>query len=486
MTSEILPRTAQTDREPPPGCSLDERAAHIQPHRETVRMTNDVILKAGFFGCAHAGYGMRGMARKHPAGPNIREVDGYVTYELVQRDMISKGVDCQINGGDGFHVHHPSVRAVNEERRVDALRIAAGIPAVVNTGNHDAGAGTSVSAAALLHQPDLGRLAVFPDPGRAVDDLIGPQPGYYEVHQPIPDVPFYLHVVSHNGLDPRLPERGIIVDPQPIEGGVNILVSHGIFSADGRLFGADDRHGAERVIPEEWVNRGWDQSILSDYHTPGPIPGFGPDDGRERGQVWMTGSLIGRGFSDEICARGWLLLELTTDGRVTVTPQYVWRRPQIDFDTIDARGKTIEQINTIIRERLAESDWWDDESAEISGDGGYILRQKISYTTGGQRHGLRALAGEWAAAAGRAAYWAFAWEHPLPGDGGPRLATEPETRTGSDHRRRTVDLAQAFTDRTDEGRLGAMLRAMAEDIRTPVIAHAHRALAELAPAEESA
>ncbi|GAA3143289.1 hypothetical protein GCM10020255_020610 [Rhodococcus baikonurensis] len=107
----------------------------------------------------------------------------------------------------------------------------------------------------------------------------------------------------------------------------------------------------------------------------------------------MTGSLIGRGFSDEICARGWLLLELTTDGRVTVTPQYVWRRPQIDFDTIDARGKTIEQINTIIRERLAESDWWDDESAEISGDGGYILRQKISYTTGGQRHGLRALAG---------------------------------------------------------------------------------------------
>ncbi|GAA3143279.1 hypothetical protein GCM10020255_020600 [Rhodococcus baikonurensis] len=93
------------------------------------------------------------------------------------------------------------------------------------------------------------------------------------MHQPIPDVPFYLHVVSHNGLDPRLPERGIIVDPQPIEGGVNILVSHGIFSADGRLFGADDRHGAERVIPEEWVNRGWDQSILSDYHT-GSDPRF--------------------------------------------------------------------------------------------------------------------------------------------------------------------------------------------------------------------
>ncbi|WP_137726334.1 hypothetical protein [Prescottella subtropica] len=446
-------------------------------------MNNDVVLKAGFFGCAHAGYGMRGMARKHPSGLNIREVDGYITYELVQQDMIAAGVDFQVNGGDAFHVHHPPVRAVNAERRTDALRITAGIPAIVNTGNHDVGAGTSVSAAALLHQPELGRYAVFPDAGRPDSDMIGPVPGYYEVHQPLPDVPLYLHVVSHNGLDPRLPERGITIDPQPIEGGVNILVSHGIFSADGRLFGADDRHGAERVVPEEWANRGWDQSILSDYHTPGPIPGFGPADGRERGQVWMTGSLIGRGFSDDICARGWLLLELTKDGRVTVTPRYVWRRPQIDFDTIDARGKTIDEINQIVRERLATQDWWDDESAEVTGDGGHILRQKISHTTNAQRHGIRALAGEWAAAAGRAAYWAFAWEDPLPNDFGFRAATDTSAGGDTGGRPRNADLAQAFTDRLEEGRVGAVLRNLVDDVRGPVITHTQRALQNLAPTD---
>ncbi|APE12782.1 hypothetical protein BO226_25945 (plasmid) [Rhodococcus sp. 2G] len=172
-------------------------------------MNNNVVLKAGFFGCTHAGYGMRGMARKHPSGLNIREVDGYVTYELVQRDMIASEVNFQVNGGDTFHVHHPPVRAVNAERRIDALRITAGIPAIANTGNHDGGAGTSVSAAALLHQPELGRCAVFVDPARPDDDMFGPVPGYYEVHQPVPEVPLFLHVVSHSGLDPRLQERGI-------------------------------------------------------------------------------------------------------------------------------------------------------------------------------------------------------------------------------------------------------------------------------------
>ncbi|WAL49570.1 MULTISPECIES: hypothetical protein [Rhodococcus] len=446
-------------------------------------MNNNVVLRAGFFGCTHAGYGMRGMARKHPSGLNIREVDGYVTYELVQRDMIASEVNFQVNGGDTFHVHHPPVRAVNAERRIDALRITAGIPAIANTGNHDVGAGTSVSAAALLHQPELGRCAVFVDPARPDDDMFGPVPGYYEVHQPVPEVPLFLHVVSHSGLDPRLQERGIEIDPRPISGGVNILVSHGIFSADGRLFGADDRHGAERLVPEEWADRGWDQTILSDYHTPGPIPGFGPADGRERGQVWMTGSLIGRGFSDDICDRGWLLMELTEDGRVTVTPRYVWRRPQIDFDVIDARGKTIDDINLIVRERLASQDWWDDESAELTGDGGYILRQKIAHTTNAQRHGIRALAAEWAVAAGRAAYWAFAWEDPLPNNHGSSALERTSRQHNNESRPRSLDLAHVFTERLDQGRIAAILRGMAEDIRKPVIARTQQMLHELTPTD---
>jgi hypothetical protein len=458
-------------------------AAAQLPQLPVIPLDLDVVLRIAFIGCAHLGYRMSGMRRTHPSGLNIREVDGYVTHEIVYNEILASGAAAISNGGDLFHVHHPSMRAINEAKRVDSQRAAAGIPEIDNGGNHDNGASSTISAIASVHQPELGRYGVFPDPGRPAEEMVGPHPGYYEVHQPIPEIPLFLHVVSHNGLDPKLADRGINIDPQPIPDAVNILVSHGIFSADGRLFGADDRHGAERVIPEEWATRGWDQSILSDFHTPGPIPGFGPADGRERGQVWMTGSLIGRGFSDELCSRGWLMVDLTRDGRVTVTPRYVWKRPQIDFDTIDARGKTVEEINGIVRTRLAADSWWDEESASLTGDGGYLLRQKIANATPAQRHGIRALAGEWAEAAGRAAFWKVDWDNPLSGAESQK-AKDPNSAAPTPGQPRTINWAQELANRTTEGRVGATLAGMPDDLRTAVLRTTDSMLASLVPADQ--
>lgn len=418
----------------------------------------------GFFGCTHLGYGMKGMNRRHPSGQNLRVVDGFTAHELIIKDMLAAGVNGLVDGGDLFHVEHPPVRAVNAALRVDDLRVdaaadtASPIWRITNGGNHDNGASTNLSAVSHIHRPHLHSRSVFPDPGRQPEDQVGPWPGFYEVHQPDPDLALYIHVVSHNGLDAGLADRGIVIDPQPVDGGVNLLVSHGIFSADGRLFGADDAHGAHRVIPEDWANRGWDQVLLSDYHTLSPIPGFGPEDGRDQGQVWMTGSALRRGFSDEPCGRGWLEVTLDDTGRVTVTPRTIWQRPQVDFPAIDAREHTTEQIDELIRQRLSAQQMWDEESEKLTGDGGFILRQTITHTTPQQRRALAVSRAAWAGAARDAAYWSADYTHPLTASSAdgyePDVVPDPATRRS---------LLQEFEERKNYGKMGAVLRDIASD-----------------------
>lgn len=436
------------------------------------------MYKLAVMGCQHLGYAQKGMNRTID-GVNMREVDGYIAHNQIIDAALAEGVDGIFDGGDLSHVEHPSNRTINEAIKADNKRVealgSAGEPVwrITNGGNHDNGASAHLSAVSHIHRSHLGSRAVFPEDDKPTAEQIGPYPGFYEVHQPDPNLDLYLHVVSHNGLDPKLAERGIIIDPQPIDGAVNLLFSHGIFSADGRLFGAEDRHGALRVIPEEWANRGFDQLLLSDYHTPGPIPGFGEDGGRQRGQVWMTGSAVRRGFSDEESPRGWLLVTLHDDGRITVELRTIWQRPQVEFPPIDARTMSAENIDELVRERLAKQDMWDEESAQLTGDGGYILRQRITHTTPHQRRVLASSRREWAAAAHDAAYWSADYTKPLSvtvderhqdndeedntDEGGfaSHIAKAPQSR----------NLEKAFQKRRETGQVGATLRTLAMNDR---------------------
>lgn len=438
----------------------------------------------GVLGCQHLGYRQPHMNRLHASGLNLREVDGYTAHRLAYEDMLAAGVNGIVDGGDLYHVAEPDTEAINAALRVDDLRVDASgddgplIWRVNNGGNHDNGSGRHRSAVATLHRPHLGCFAVFPDPTRPQFEAVTPHPGYYEIHQPDPDVPLYLHMVSHNGLDPKLADRGIVVDPRPIDGGVNILFAHGIFAADGRMFGADDRHGAERVIPADWVERDFDQYLLSDYHTLGPIPGFGPEDGYERGQVWETGSALRRGYSDDPCGRGWLKVTLTDDGRVTVEPQYIWQRPQVDFEPLDAAELSVEDIDAEVRARLASQQLWDEESAELTGDGGYIVRQRILNASTNQKPALRAAALEWAALADTAAYFTVSYINsvvlkPRPDD---RAADRP---AGA----RVTSYADELTRRLDSGgQVDRALQAMTAEVRKKVIARTTAVLTDLHPA----
>lgn len=456
--------------------SIESLVPHTErPDRNTQYMTsNELIFRAGFLGCAHLGYRMADMARLHSSGLNLREVDGYLTHDTVYRDMIASGVQLIVDGGDTFHYSSPTPRAISEAIKADDLRVDSRINSIRNTGNHDVGSGTTVSAVASIHRPALGSHGVFPDHDRIEDQKFGPHPGLYEIHQPDPDVPLYLHVVSHPGLDPNLRTKGIVIEPEPVAGGVNILMAHGIFAADDRLFGACDRHGPTRLIPADWVNRGFDASILSDYHTPGPIPGFGPDDGRHTEQVWMTGSLIGRGFADDLCDRGWLQVDITADGAVNITQRTVWKRPQMDFDVIDCENRTVDQINEIIRSRLAASDWWDRQTAEITGDGGWILRQRIRGANPTQRHGIRSLAEEWVVAAGRAAYWGYTFENTDAAAAAPKENSRSIGRRGA-----TINYLNDFADRTDAGRVGAVFAGLPGEIREQALKRVTGLLADV-------
>lgn len=430
------------------------------------------MYKIAVWGCQHLGYGGKGLNRTIN-GVNLREVDGYIAHNQMMDAALAEGVNGIVDGGDLFHVEHPSNRAVNEaimadNKRVDASDNSEPIWRITNGGNHDNGASSRVSAVSHIQRSHLDSRSIFPELDKPAIDQVGPFPGYYEVHQPDPNIELYLHVVSHNGLDPQLADRGIIIDPQPIEGAVNLLFAHGIFSADGRLFGADDRHGATRVIPEEWANRNFDHLLLSDYHTPGVIPGFGSDGGRERSQVWMTGSAVRRGFSDDESPRGWLLVTLHDNGRVTVELRTIWQRPQVDFPPIDAREYSAEEIDELVRERLTRQDMWDEETAELTGDGGYILRQLISHTTPHQRRALASARREWMGAAHDAAYWAADYIKPLSVAVETYEAGEEENTTDGFNTRvaaapQSRNLEQAFAKRRDTGHVGSVLNQIQSD-----------------------
>ena len=183
-----------------------------------------------------------------------------LTRPLVERALAARG--------------HPLVvldialpRDVESVQRLDDLIFDAGLWNGKNSGNHCAGSGADLSAVAMFDRPTMNAFTVYPDSRRAPEDSVGPYPGLYEIHQPDPDQAIYLHVISHYGLDPDLRNQGILIEPEPLDHGINILCSHGIFVGDERLYKAAERHGADRLVPTEWV--------LCDVRIDGIHDGFG-------------------------------------------------------------------------------------------------------------------------------------------------------------------------------------------------------------------
>lgn len=412
--------------------------------------------RIGVRGCQHLGYAAGGMRTNKTTGWNQRVVDGHIAHQLTMESMLAAGVRGIVDGGDIMHFNKPLPRDVAVANRVDDMRAAAGIWGISNTGNHDAGGGSDIAAAGVIHRPHLGMTAVYPDPSRS--EGVGPYPGLYEVHTAAsnPHLPagLALHIVSHYGLSKLLDGNGITIDPQPLPGMVNLLFAHGTFETDERLLRCIKPHGEERPIPPEWAERGFDALLLSHYHTAGVVPGY---NNRERGQVWYTGSALRRGFSDEPGGRGWLQVDVHDTGEVTIELVPIWQRPQLDLPVIDADGLTVEQLDQIVSDHLASATLTDTETGVLTGDPGVIVRQKILGSSAAQRIGLGRLRGRYTNMAADAAHWVgVVFDHNRN-----ETATPPtgDTTTG---------------DETDRGwALGARVADYSEDLRGryPTIAH---------------
>jgi DNA repair exonuclease SbcCD nuclease subunit len=425
--------------------------------------------KIGIRGCQHLGYVARNMRLNRTTGWNQRAVDGHIAHGLIMQDMIDAAVDGIVDGGDLNHWNKPIPRDIEVANRVDDLRVSAGIWAIANSGNHCAGGGSDLSAMSIMHRPHLGMHAIYPNPKRGADDGVGPHPGLYEIHAPVDGLA--LHFVSHYGLDRSLADRGIRIDPQPLQGRVNLLFCHGVFDADGRLYQCVNPHGEERPIPVDWAHRGWDAVLLSHYHTAGPIPGF--ED--RQCQVWYTGSALTRGFADDPGPRGWLLVTIDGPARVTIELRTIWQRPQFDLATIDATELSPADLDDIITANIAGISLTDDESALISGDGGAIVRQVIRNTSPAQRQALSARAGRYANLTRDASWWNISYD--LRSN---VLASPSESRSGRDLTRRFTDFAAELRQRSQG--LAKAVKVPAR-IRPPVLEQAVSWAEEINPAE---
>ena len=106
-------------------------------------------------------------------------------------------------------------------------------------------------------------------------------------------------------------------------------------------------------------------------------------------------------------------------------------------------------IHQLITDRIAGLELEDAETANLTGDAGAIVRQRITGTTAGQRAALRALQPRWSRLASAAASWQIDYPHPTqaqdPADGTTgtqRLITGRITHYGTEFETRAAELAR--------------------------------------------
>lgn len=340
-----------------------------------------MTTRIAMFGCAHLGYAPQGLRRSLPDGTNVVAGDGYTAHRLIMSDICDVLSDpalagrAIVDGGDLFHAPKPGPASIEAALAADQIRVDAGIHRYVIPGNHDRTGAASIPASAVLrYRPGCHVVAPLgdgPDTDEGDTNRMVVSEGLYEVWSVPGNTPVYLHLINEQALAPAASDMDPAVDPRPIEGGTNLLITHGIApSAQGVLYhhGADER-GGERIIPSDWFDRGFDYVMLSDLHTPhmdtiGSTP------------MLYTGSAVRRGFSDDETGRGWVLLTIDDQGTLNIQFRSVWQRPAVDL-VLDASGKSADEIEEMVDEALDGVTATDEESGSITGESGIRVRVTV-------------------------------------------------------------------------------------------------------------
>lgn len=313
-----------------------------------------------FFADSHLGYSYTTSVDE--TGVNLRVRDGYAALHEIISQVIESDVPIHgvIHGGDLFHTSTPSMRDIATAQHYLRVLAKHDIPFYGLAGNHDASDDRSM----------LPSVAVVDDPDRNIHALWKPYQKY-ELADGI-----LLHSVAHHGLADNAPE--IEADTSAI----NIFTTHGaaLDPKNATLMNCMDSPREQIIPPELVLSDVFVMRLLGHYHSRYAVGG-------EELNTWYAGSSLRRGFSDAPGARGWLLVQIFSDGSVKVTPRDIFQRPQYDFNTIDGGDLTGEEIQERILANIrSTSDEGKDKNIDLVN--APILRQRVVNTTRAKREGV--------------------------------------------------------------------------------------------------
>ena len=325
-------------------------ATHIsQAVEQSVPVT---AFKLAHLSDTHVGF--RQYSARATGGVNQREADVARVFHRAVGDIDAWDPPLVVHSGDVAEGPSPSKQQVLFIKQ-QLTRLAARRPdgsrrqVVVIAGNHDADSRLN-EPCHLEYWADVldgvhvvtDRVAVIDFTALAVDN---------------PDIPRELAgvavtAVPHDTLE-DLAAAGLFdtVVPQPER--INVLTTHGIA-------GGSELHrralGKEFAIPTEVLGRDWDYVALGHWHRQGPVrPGGGYPDA-DTGRIWYAGSLESLGFGDlrdNRRDRGWLQVQVRLGEMPEVTCSPVVGRPMFRLSSIDAEGKSADELTAELTSQAA-------------------------------------------------------------------------------------------------------------------------------------
>lgn len=312
-----------------------------------------MTFNIAFFADSHLGY--RARVKNNDRGVNIIVQDGYDALRDIIKGVLTSDVpiDAVIHGGDFSHTSQPSVRDVATGNFYLRKLAEAGIPFYGVGGNHDS---SDISS-------ELPAVAAFHDPERNIHMVYEP----YKKFQIADGI--LLHAMSHHGLHEKEAPNITVKDDV-----LNIFTTHGaaIDPKNHTLLRCVDSP-REQIIPVELItDEMFLVNLLGHYHSRYAV-------GNAALNTWYAGSAIRRGFSDEPGPRGWLLVQIESNGHVTVTPKDIPQRPQFDLPVIDAADRSASDIMDMLEANLERT---------MDVDRAPIVRQRIKNATRVVKEGL--------------------------------------------------------------------------------------------------
>ena len=274
-------------------------------------------LRIAHISDTHLGY--RALPHQDPlTGRNQRSIDVERSFSAAIDDILRQEVDLVIHGGDVFHQSRPNWHSVRhfvmEMRRIEN----AGIPSVVIAGNHDTPryrAGGSVFSVLEVALPQI-RISA----------------GYEEEEIVFEDLSLRVQTVPHGAL--TNPDKPVVYANPEFR---NILVTHGMTA--GILEPGRVTEPGEQELDNDLFEADFSYIALGHYHiTMTPFPG-----------AWYSGSTERFGWGDVEATPGYLIVEMSEDGKVK-SPEHrdVRHRPMhqlkpVHGDTLSA-GEMVDNV----------------------------------------------------------------------------------------------------------------------------------------------